>query len=163
MSKFTEIHFDMDGVLCDFKGRVELLAGKRFELLSSKEMWTIVNKDEKFFENLRPNQDMLDLMVWCTIHTNCSIRVLSATGHNHHAVAEQKYNWLKSNAAIALIERAKFVPSSDAKRFHAHSKAILIDDSPRSINPWCEYGGVGILHVDFDTTFAKLKKLLAIS
>ncbi len=67
-----------------------------------------------------------------------------------------KINWV--NQHLTGFRKILFAKAENKPRF-ASKNHILIDDRADTINNWINKGGVGIFHVDAETTIKRLQKL----
>lgn len=162
------IHFDMDGVLANFEGRVELLCGRPFATISKKDMWTAVNRDPYFFLDLELMPGALDMVRTAYLlyaGEPTEFCILSATGTNRQdEVERQKLAWLDKHLGSVeydIFHQKRFMRNGgESKRVYANPSSLLIDDTYKNITAWTESSGIGILHVSSANTIERLKKLL---
>lgn len=155
------IYIDLDGVLLDWEGRVkEIFEGMELADIPTKEIWIRIaqfnNAVQPFFETLDKMPDADRLVSHIT--TNFSnVKFLTATGNTPKDAGEQK----RRSCAIKWpdIECITVRKSSD-KAQYAH-QSILIDDRSKSIDPWVESGGCGILHTSADRTIEILTEFFS--
>lgn len=83
--------------------------------------------------------------------------ILTATGKPFGPNSRQKGLWVKNN--LIGYKDVNMVVGSREKAKYAWPDAILIDDRLKSIIPWREKGGIGILHTSAEDTIRQLKKL----
>jgi len=165
IKKQTEykIFVDLDGVLADWvKGVEKILPGYTEEKYLKtpkyqKKMWSAINKYSleggKIWGDLDLMPDAQQLWDYIKKH---DVEILTATGDPKYGGEEQKREWVKrnfGNVPVNIVRMAK------EKAQFAASNHILIDDMPKSINPWVEAKGIGILHTSAATTILELKKL----
>lgn len=146
-----KIYLDMDGVLCDMVKRIEQLAGVPKHSLSKKEFWKTVYKDPEFFLNLEWMPGGKELWDYTKKYIP---EVL--TGLPGEKGAEHKRLWVARNMNPDLIVHV--VPRVRKAEWAAPNH-ILIDDLPENIDRWIAAGGIGILHVNIDSTLCALKEL----
>lgn len=151
------VYFDLDGVLADFDGRVEMLTKTKRTLLTTKQLWAAVNKDTEFFRSLEPFESMVTVARHL-IELGVDVRVLTATGNEYSVVAPQKMAWVQEHLGLDK-HKVVIVKSGTDKAVWATPNSILVDDTPKVINAWREAGGVGILHKD-DTTPVSIFEVL---
>lgn len=169
------VHLDFDGVIFDFEGAVERHFDMPFYEVNKRSMWAAINRNPTWFEDLQLLPDALEL--WSTIGQISSLtksyfdtglsknpaikrRVLTATGHNYHDVSKQKIKAAYKNLPGFRVADFRSVPSSGDKALFATPDSILIDDSPRSCDPFNAAGGIAILHTSATDSLAKLRALL---
>lgn len=164
-----DLYCDLDGVLVNFiKGASTLYQhvhneeydnSKYSDEEYANQLWKTVNDyidaGNEFWFNLEklPDADKL----WTHIKHMDPI-ILTATGRRYQPAAEQKAKWVTHN--INTSTKTIAVTRSVDKAQYASPNAILIDDSPRSINPWIQAGGIGILHTSAADTIQQLNKIL---
>ena len=124
-----------------------------------RDFWKAVDKWVKsgkpFFGAMEPLEDAFEL--WDYIKEYFPT-ILSATGHIHTAKTEKR-EWVEKHLGDTTAGMALFVRSSSDKAQYAAPNHILIDDREKSIEPWIEAGGIGILHTSANTTIKQLKEL----
>lgn len=158
--KYT-IYLDSDGVICNFEKKVEEIAGQPFSQISKGYMWKLIedyNKTIPFFESLEKMADA-DILMEFIRQKFINHFILTATGYTPHDADIQKKNWYAKNYDNKLI--VKTTKKSHSKAEYATPMSILIDDRSKSIDPWVEAGGIGILHKNAETTINELKKILS--
>ena len=137
-----KVFFDYDGVLLDSE---QLIVQKQkesnlswddfFETLNWEELYRNASEINNAFEILRELQEK----------------------HNKLYILTKIHNLIEANVKIKLLREEKIlipvfiVPphTRKAEIYLPDSKSLLIDDSQKNINDWCEHGGKGIL---FDET-----------
>ena len=155
------VYLDLDGVLADFDARVNDIFGKSPSQVPSKELWQgIAHFDktvEPFFENLPMMDDAHDLIRFVDTHFK-KWAILTASGYTPKNVAEQKRKWVAKtiHPSINVI----VVRKSEEKANYATSNSILVDDRMKSIQPWRNAGGIGILHTSASDSIEQLTKHL---
>lgn len=169
------VHLDFDGVLFDFEGAIERHFDMPFHEVNKRAMWATINRNPTWFEDLQLLPDALEL--WNTIGQISSMTksyfdtglsqnvptkrcVLTATGNNYHDVSRQKIKAGYKNLPGFRVADFRSVPSSENKALFAGDGSILIDDSPRSCDPFNAAGGIAILHTSASDSLAKLRALL---
>lgn len=66
---------------------------------------------------------------------------------------EQKRCWVQEHFGDVQVD---YVYTSKLKANWATPTSVLIDDRMKSIEPWIEAGGIGILHTSAEDTIAQL-------
>ena len=156
------IYVDLDGVLADLHTEIErvldikiTMSGGDTDWDNADEIWKRLRElDEPNFSNLNklPDADKL----WKYV-LKYSPNILTATGHPSKRNAQQKVGWVEKN--LSGYNQIYTVVASRLKAQYAWPDTILIDDRMKSIGPWRQKGGIGILHTSADETIKELKKL----
>jgi hypothetical protein len=152
---------DIDGVLANLVKFVKELTGHTLKDSDTydQETWNKFhdymragNKTFQEFEMLPDAQKLWDFVKPYKPH------ILSATGTNLISdVRKQKTAWVKKH--LTGYDQIHLPDKSRDKAKWAWPDAILIDDRMKSIGPWREKGGIGILHKSAADTIKQLKKL----
>jgi len=155
---------DLDGVLADFvKGVTKLIpdyneAKYQQDPKYRTKMWKAVGNYTKDGGKLWAELDLMpDAMVlWDYISKYDTTEILTATGDLSFGADVQKRDWVSKNFGNI---KTNVVEKSKEKAQYAAPNHILIDDMQKSIGPWEQSGGIGILHTNAADTISKLKKL----
>lgn len=155
-----KLFVDLDGVMCDLNSFVYELTGSDLSDDSKldKHIWDIVNQ---YQEEGHPTFSILNKMpdadvLWDYIRVYRPA-ILTATGMLYDYGTKEKTQWVHKN--LNGYSEIITVPTSREKAKYAKPNHILIDDRHKSIDPWREAGGIGILHKDAESTIQKLQKL----
>jgi hypothetical protein len=155
------VYIDSDGVIADFDGKVKTAFGKSVdEFENKKELWSSITQYdanvEKFFLTMDKLHDADELIKFCR-NNFATVIILTASGYTPKDAAQQKIKFYETHypGMDCCVVR-----KSGDKAAYAHKRSILIDDRSKSIDPWIEAGGIGILHTDTKSTIAKLKEIL---
>lgn len=153
------IYFDLDGVLADYDGYYRYLFGGSRAEHGEEESRIKIRSINNWYEKLPLMND--GLKVWNFINQRHSdVRILTASGRDNPAAGLQKIRWCADKLSIPSTE-VFVVSHSEEKAKFASEGMILIDDTlERSILPWVNAGGIGIHHIDSETTIDKLRKCL---
>lgn len=159
-----KIFCDMDGVVADFvKGVMKIVPDYNDEQYLKdpkyiKLMWKIIGEYSASGGRLWAELDMMpDAMVlWNYISKYPTTEILSASGKPSYGAADQKHEWVNKHLGNV---KTNLVRQSKEKAGWAAPNHILIDDMPKSIDPWVAAGGIGILHTSAADTINKLKEL----
>jgi hypothetical protein len=167
-----ELACDMDGVFSDFSGKVAELMGfslSEGQEISShpkfekKKMWRHINEFDAhtpFFYSLNIIPDAYELWDFVTDKFDREkIFFLTASGYTPVDAPHQKRRWIRKNFGAYRVE---VVDKSHDKAKFATPNTILIDDREKSIKPWVDAGGIGILHKNAQTTIEELRKILEV-
>lgn len=160
--KDYHIYVDLDGVLADLQSEIEDILDIKITTSPGKtdwddadEIWRLLRElGEPDFSKLRklPDADRL----WNYVK-QYKPSILTATGKPAGKNGRQKTEWVKKN--LTGYKDIHTVVGSRLKAQYAWPDAILIDDRLKSINPWRQKGGIGILHTSAEDTIRQLKKL----
>ena len=156
-----DVYLDSDGVICDFDLKSKQALGKTASEFEVKgQFWAALTEYdstvEKFFLNLPKYEGADDLVNFC-LNNFRSVKILTASGFTPTDVKQQKLDYYaREYPGIECI----VVNKSPDKAAYASPTAILIDDRQKSITPWVEAGGIGILHYDVESTIETLKQML---
>lgn len=148
------IYFDMDGVLCNFKGKIQELYGEPFK----SSMWPdIAENHPHIYKDLEPFGDMVELVK--TLSKSYAVRILSATPSMVHMpyCGWDKVYWVHKHFGLIYGE---VVNRAFDKQFRSDYNSVLVDDSNINIEQWVARGGIGIRHTSFSKTKATLERLL---
>ena len=157
-----ELYVDLDGVIVDFADFSKDLtgidingAGKDDRNKFWKHIERHVKQGNPFFASMKPLADAFHLWNYVLKYEPT---VLSATGHIFGA-GDEKRAWVRNHLGHRAAEKAIFVRNSRDKAKYATSTSVLIDDRKKSIDPWVEAGGIGILHKTAELTIKQLKEM----
>lgn len=165
-SSLYTIAVDLDGVLVDFMHTANRISGMRMkegeldamEKHVKDQFWaTIVDHIEggnQFFGAMQPMRDAMVLWNYVKRHPHF---VLTAAGGRLASAAHEKRTWVKTHLGNKV--KVEIVDKAADKAKFATPYTILIDDRPKSIDPFVAAGGIGILHTDAKSTIRQLKKL----
>ena len=160
--KDYHIYVDLDGVLADLKSAVEDILditittshdGSDWD--DSDDIWRLLRElDEPDFSKLKklPDADRL----WNYVKPY-KPNILTATGRPVGKNSREKAIWVKNN--LTGYNDVEMVVGSREKAKYAWPDAVLIDDRMKSIGPWRDRGGIGILHKNAEDTIRQLEKL----
>lgn len=147
---------DMDQVLTEFEGYFKSKTGKYCEPFIKKygenAFWKVIQSDPNWFINLPVRHDAHQL--WEFIKP-FNPTILTTPGGNIERCKKQKRQWINKyfGKNISII-------FSDKKYEYASPNAILIDDMKHNVEPWIDYGGIGILHISTKDTLNQLREIL---
>lgn len=152
--RIAKIYFDMDGVLCNFLGRVVELTGAPF--VSGE--WDELNKFPRLYRTLAAIYPMV-VLYDRLVDQGYDVEVLTATpsiGRIEYA-EEDKRHWCLAILPPTIVN---IVDHAIKKQDFAAPDALLIDDSLRNCTQWRERGGIAIHHTSYKETVAELKRIL---
>lgn len=157
-----EVYVDLDGVIVNFAEHAKDLTGIDIDNAGKEDrnkFWKHIERHVKqgkpFFAAMSPMDDAYKL--WNYV-AKFSPTILSATGHIFGA-GKEKREWVREYLGAGVADKAIFVRNSHDKAKYASPTSILIDDRTKSITPWEEAGGIGILHKTAELTIKRLKEL----
>lgn len=156
-----KIFLDMDGVFVDWVSGVETITGLPFDKSSDDEKFNAIEKEmeagREWWLHLTklPQADKLFNYIKST---DIDFIFLSSAGNRKtQEVAKQKQKWIRKNFGNYKLITVK---TSSEKAQYAKANHILIDDRKKSIEPWKQAGGIGILHKNVPDTIRQLKELI---
>jgi hypothetical protein len=156
-----EVYVDLDGVLADFDQATKDRFGMSMKTHKQGKVWSAIERYDRevkgWFYSLPKMPDADRLWEFVTRHFE-TVRILTATGTTPRDAAGQKKAWVgeKYGWDVECI----CVQSSSNKAEYAHEKAILIDDRTKSISPWINANGIGVLHKSAKKTIDELTNLM---
>jgi hypothetical protein len=160
------LYVDLDGVVADLHRAIKEVTGHSIidnendqanpkDDAAWREFHAIMRQGHAFFADLHmmPGADKF----WSYIR-KYEPKILTATGKiNPGEVDKQKRVWVDKH--LPGHGEVHTVIASRHKAKYAWPDSILIDDRMKSIGPWREKGGVGILYKNADQAIAELKAL----
>jgi len=149
------LYVDMDGVLADFYGPFNKMAGVSSWKDASKDTVSQVLRDitkqKDFWINLDVLSDVPKLMSAIKTLFNGQYKILSKALAGDKRVMSQKKQWVQSNLAMQPNETI-IMPATADKGMYAKqgdgTANILIDDFGYNIKKWQSAGGIGIQHTN---------------
>jgi hypothetical protein len=168
-STIDMLYIDMDGVTNDFELKaaecVMMYFGVDMYESPKRIMWQAISKyqrlnGETFWYDL-PIMEGTSEFLNMLRDAKYDFQILSAVGNKGFNANEQKYKSCLDHFNIPR-DRVNLVTSSTDKASFATPKSILIDDRMKSIGPWREAGGIGILHTSWGDTITQLKTIIEI-
>lgn len=159
------IYVDLDGVLVDFeKGFEEISAGvSKTEYIKThgiNKFWSLINSHgENWWATLEWMPDGTKL--WEYLQTkNVKILTSGRIRNTGKFATIGKQTWVNNHLGSF---KTIVVDSSSHKQLYAAPGNILIDDLSSNISEWKEKGGIGILHINTDTTLVQLQEIIETS
>lgn len=157
-----DLYVDLDGVIVNFADFTKDLTGIDIDNAGKEDrnkFWKHVERHVKqgnpFFASMKPLVDAFHL--WNYVR-KYDPTILSATGHIFGA-GNEKRAWVREHLGHKAADKAIFVHNSHDKAKYATPTSILIDDRAKSIGPWTEAGGIGVLHKTAELTIKQLKEM----
>lgn len=155
-----QIFVDLDGVLCDFAKHVKQITGLEFQDDNrlDADLWdqvhAIQEAGDAFYSIMDQMPDADTLWQYVSSHQPC---ILTSTGKYYDYARAEKVIWVEKH--LTGYANIITVPRSALKAHYAAPNHILIDDRMKSISPWTQAGGIGILHTSVAQTIAELAQL----
>lgn len=155
-----KIFVDLDGVMADLDKLVKERTGMTFEQLrAAGSGFTKFVAAER--EAGRTVFDQLDKMpdadyLWDYV-VKYKPDILTATGYPTEKASAEKIRWVMNN--LSGYNKILMTTSGADKHVYVAPNHVLIDDRMKSIGPWREAGGIGILHNSAENTILQLKSL----
>jgi len=163
------LYVDMDGVLADFYGPFNQMAGVASWKDASKDTVSQVLKDittqKDFWINLDVLSDVPSIMLAIKTLFGGEYKILSKALAGDKRVVAQKKQWVQNNLQPQPNE-VIIMPATADKGMYAKqadgTANILIDDFGYNIKKWRSAGGIGIQHTNgsVQATISMLKSLL---
>lgn len=135
------LYVDLDGVLCDFEGRVAAIMQLPFHTLTRPQIWEALAKDEEFYLNLPWMKDGPEL--WRAVK-HLDPWILSACSSHVPLSTNHKYIWCTRELDID-VEKIVVVPHKTDKQKFAEGN-YLLDDSEKNVLEWKAAGGEAYLY-----------------
>ena len=144
--------FDMDGVLVNFHGRLDLLCAKHSLPSPCRETWSILDSPD-----MKPvvQELMTDPSVWRTMAPYAkaveAFQLVQKNKAHYVGVCSTASPFLAAaSAKIEWCEKHLALPSHDvhlcsAKHFLARENFILVDDRAKVVDQFVRWGGKAIL------------------
>lgn len=156
------IYVDLDGVLANLHDYIERVIGEPVRTGPNGTDWLDANKiwkelrrlDEPDFTKLELLPDAMTLWDYVKPYKP---NILTATGHPAERNDKQKREWVEKH--LTGYNKVYTVVASRKKAKFAWPDSVLIDDRMKSLGPWRERGGIGILHKNAADTIRQLKEL----
>ena len=158
----------MDGVLVDLASNIERILNTPIDNIFNRHSTeynpeVLENLIDLYFRDTEIEvfgtaEKMNDADVLWDFLSKHQVEILSSTGPwFKKRIEQEKINWVRKHLCTEIT--VNLVAESHIKADYATEYSILIDDQYRSIEPWRQSGGIGIIHTDATTTIIELKKL----
>lgn len=159
-----KIYCDLDGVLFDFVDAVRKIVpdytDEKYQNTPGyrNKMWKAIGRYTKEGGLLWQNLDLMPdaMILWDYISRYPNTEILTATGDPSLGSGVQKKIAVQNHFGNVPIH---LVRTGAEKHKFAAPNHILIDDMEKSIGPWVQAGGIGILHKNAANTIQQLKRL----
>ena len=161
-----QLYVDMDQVLVDFLGGAKKVLGEDY---TDKHYWKREDTADKKEELTKNAPNLFRELNWMSdgkklwnFVQSYEPKILSAYPTSWMPNAkEDKQTWIENN--LGIHDSDVHLVTRRMKKEHALSESgqpnILIDDHPKNISEWQAAGGIGILHINTESTIQKLKKM----
>lgn len=136
---FEGFYLDLDGVFADFEGGFFRVTGKRPHEVEKKQLWKIINAQDRFFYHLEMMKDAHLLWEYTRQYNPIFLTGLPAK----QGGKEEKERWVAER--FGEEHKTIVLPKRD-KQLHSGPNTVLIDDTHTNITQWVEKGGLGIHH-----------------
>ena len=148
------IFLDMDGVVADFEGMLELHGGyPRGTDWNDDTLWTVVNKIPNFWSHmpLMPDAKIL----WNAVKDLNPVFLTAPSRFDSRSKPGKLAFVAKHFGNVPVI-----FSRAQEKWHYAKPGDILVDDTERNIKDWRSHGGIGIMHKNANSSVAKIKVAL---
>lgn len=152
-----KIFLDLDGVFANFDREVEKQHGKWDR--GSNDIWKTLEQIPNLFYRLELLPDSLKLITMLYHHDLEFLTALPEPTGYLRTAHDDKVAWIKKNVSRTIPVNTIIGGKNKYIFLNDNPGAVLIDDYDRNIAIWTAYGGIGIHHVDVDTTIDKLELL----
>lgn len=154
----SKLFVDMDGVLADFDRHLYETFGYWPGDKHDKFMWKDILGSKSFFRYIPPFYNAKRFIDLIEYLDRGKPYILTACPHSDYPdIAKQKIEWIKEH--IGDYHVLPVIGGRNKGLFLDRPRDILIDDMEKNTLAWQEYGGRGILHKDYNTTFEQLKTM----
>jgi 5'-nucleotidase len=153
------VFLDLDGVMADFELHFLNYFKVAHNEVSEIEMWRMIESYKTFFLDLPLMDGAKDFFQ--SIENLNPIILTSCPKTSYHTSAIQKKQWVKMHLSRDII----ILPVLGGKNkalFMQNQGDILIDDMKKNCNSWSNYGGIAILHKNFEETTKVFNNLMDI-
>jgi len=163
------IYVDFDGVLVNFRKRVNELLGLDIDTVEFNNLgrghrgrlYSEACDSVDFWANLEPMPDFQELWSYIKYWNPCALTAYPEWNVNAKELAVAgKWLWNKKHTMIP--ESRFYCVKRKEKQIFALNNGmvnILIDDKQKNIDEWINAGGIGILHTNAMSTICRLKLL----
>ena len=162
------LYVDMDGVVADFYGPFNQMAGVSSWKDASKDTVSKVLRDiakqKDFWINLDVLSDVPKMMSAIKVLFNGQYKILSKALAGDKRVVTQKKQWVQTNLQPQPNEVIIMTATGDKGMYAKQADGtpnILIDDFGYNIKKWQSAGGIGIQHTN-GTVNNTVKQLQAV-
>lgn len=151
-----KIYLDMDGVLCDFFGKVyqsfpEL---KNYKTIPEDLLWDSIKTIDNFWETLEPFEGFKSFVSSC--QGLGEVYILSGySTHDYERSIKGKLEWL-SKFLPEIPKENSFIVHRREKKDYATKEAILVDDYLKNVKDFSFEGGIGIHHTSFKESYMEI-------
>ena len=154
------VYCDMDGVLVDLIGSIKKLLGKT--KLNQGIIDDFFNSDDgksaEFLAECGWESGGKQLWKYIKQYDPFILSACPSVCNKDKKVIKGKTMWCQKNlkmdsSKVHIVQRRE-------KKDYANKDAILIDDRKKNIQEWEAAGGIGVLHVNVNTTIKQLKGLV---
>lgn len=154
-----KLYCDMDGVLCDFKGRFEHFTGispKEYESRFGKTpFWNVIDNEVGLVFWSKMDWTPSGKALWNFIKPYNPQLLTSPSLADHSRLG--KLVWVREN--LTPQPKVNFRQAKEKHEF-ADSNSILIDDREDTIERWNNAGGIGIHHPENTSNIEPILKKL---
>lgn len=156
MSHPRRLFLDSDGVLMDFDRHYPARYGHDHKSIDESDMWKMISKEPGFFESMPPMQGAVEF--FNSVRQFHPIVLTGAPSTEFYRACKEKilsiHKHFSEETLVIPVRGGKMKPALIQR-----PGDVLVDDWQKNIDLWVEHGGVGILHVDFETTRRKLSEI----
>jgi hypothetical protein len=153
---------DMDGVIAAWEDHFEAKMGYAYDTISRSQSFKVTKNFPVEWWATIPWLDEGPAL-WkylCHNTKKGNLYILSSpTNDVEEKSIKGKWIWLEKHGIVDTIGRDHIILDSEKHKYvKENGISILVDDTPKKIDKWVNAGGIGILHINNNETFKKLKE-----
>lgn len=156
-----KLSLDLDGTIADFNKKANEVMGTNFTGTHNPWDWkTLSEKCPDLYKDLDLLPDAHQLIAYIRNRFHNKFSVLTAIPKNaiFPGVTAHKRDWVFTRLGPSI--KTNFGPFSIDKQYHCEGNHhILVDDNDLCVEQWILRGGIGILHVNAESTIRELQAL----
>lgn len=152
MSSDLRLYHDSDGCFADFSNHSRDLLGVHPTTVGDEKFWQIANQHSDFWRTM-PLISGAEAY-WDRIKHLKPIILTGAPKGDFDRARDHKLEWWQKNFAHSDV----IVCLSRNKHTYASPTTVLVDDTHRMVKGFQKAGGIGILHLAFESSLVDLRQ-----
>ncbi len=158
IKNIEKVYIDIDGVLADFQKSAEKIAACTIKELMRQNKWQDFKKN-LCYSNFFLELEEMPLVEILKKHIG-KFEIITACGnYNTTGVKKMKKAWIEKTFGLEVT--VHYVIKSHEKAKFANNKSLLIDDRPKSVNPFIKNGGFAMLFTNTKLQINEIDTMLA--